>query len=324
MMMKSNTNISDVIEQLLNSARILITPHFNIDGDGFGSSLALYIALFNIGKKVDLILTEPVSKMFTFLNFSEKIKRVNDIDNLGHYDTFVVLDSSNKERLGDLKNFKNYDCMINIDHHISNSYFADMNYVNDVSSTGENIYEIIKKISIIDKDIANALLMSIYSDTAGLRYTSTSTETVKIVSDLISLGAKPAIISNALFYNISVNQMLLKKKIMDTLIIDEKNHFAYIILRKKDLEKTQTTMEDTEGLIDIPRSIQGINIAFFAKEINENKFKFSFRSNSDSFDVNEFCGQYGGGGHKRAAGCTIDGNINNIILDLSDKLKDIF
>jgi bifunctional oligoribonuclease and PAP phosphatase NrnA len=320
------TKVLDIVDLIKKNNDILITMHETPDGDAIGSTLGLYLFLKNINKNVTIFSLDPVPERLSFLKGALDVKtNFKDIENK-NFDLFFVLDSADLGRLSwDIKNFKNYKKIINIDHHVSNKDFGDLNYVvSNASCTGELIYQVITNFNekAIDKDIANCLLTAIYDDTGGLRYPSTSAVTLSIASNLVTLGASPAYISENLYFKKSLSKVNLMKKVLLSLDVKMDGRVSYLLMKKDDLESVGAKYEDSEGLIDYPRSIEGVEVSFFLKEMKKEEYRISFRSRG-KVDVNVFCSRFNGGGHKNAAACTISGKLDEVLKTIFTELKKV-
>jgi len=321
-----------IAEILEGSKSILITTHESPDGDAVGSMLALNNILKLMKKDIVMFSPNSIPIKLRFLSgWDEVITDEKKLENK-KFDVLLMLDCGDKARSGHyIRDTKSYKTLINIDHHISNDLFGDVNYVDAKSScTAEKVYEVVKelikglKLSKIPLDSATALLTALYDDTGGLRYSSTTPHTLKVAADLVSNGANCAFVSENIFFNVSREKMELISHVLSTLTFEADGKIAYVVMTLKDLENTGAFAEDSEGLIDFPRSIYGVEVAFLIKEVAQDKYKLSFRSRG-LVDVNEFCSRYGGGGHKVAAGCTIPGKLEEIkkgvVESLHKKLK---
>lgn len=317
--------INEICDALQKADTVLLAIHEAPDGDAVGSMLSLGLTLKTLKKNVVMYCCDPVPFKHRFLEGWKEI--TSDVQSIEgkEFDVFVMLDCGERNRCGKfITGFKGYKKLINIDHHISNPMFGDLNYVQSNSScTGEEVYEVIKSITQgkkIPKDVATALLTALYDDTGGMRYISTTSHTLMIAAELVDSGANCAHVSENLFFSVSRPKMQLTGKVLSTLTFEAEAKIAYMVMRLKDLETTGAISEDSEGLIDFPRSIEGVEIAFIVKEVAKDKYKLSFRSRG-KIDVNKFCSIYGGGGHKVAAGCTIQGDLDTVINSVLSELK---
>ena len=226
-------------------------------------------------------------------------------------DLFISLDSSDLDRLGAGKEIAaKSNKLINIDHHITNGNFGDINIVDpSASATGELIYHLLKDYNLeIDKDIATCLYAAISTDTGSFMYDSTTKETHLIAADLIDKGIdKNSIIVN-LYQNRSIERTNLFIKALNTLEFHCNNNVGFVFVTQEMLKECNASMEDAEGIVSYIRDIEGIEVACIFKEHKEDEIKLSIRSKA-IVDVSKICMEFNGGGHKRAAGCTIYDNI---------------
>ncbi|MBN1113849.1 MAG: bifunctional oligoribonuclease/PAP phosphatase NrnA [Oligoflexia bacterium] len=312
--------VVDIAGNLLNAKTCLLCVHESPDGDAVGSMLALGGILSGMDKEVVMFSSDVIPMRLRILPQWRNI--TNDFSSISgrHFDSMIMLDCGDRTRSGDeITAFTGYTTLVNIDHHASNDAFGDLNFVDLSSScTGEEVYLVIRELADrigmeqIPDDIATNLLAALYDDTGGMRYISTTSRTLRIAADLVDSGANCSYISEHLFFSVSRQKMELTSRVIPTLSFENNGKISYVVMRLKDLEATGAFSEDSEGLIDFPRSIQGVEVAFIIKEIEENKkFKLSFRSRG-RIDVNEFCSRYGGGGHKVAAGCTLHGDFEQV------------
>lgn len=309
---------SKIAETIRNSRSVLIAIHEAPDGDAVGSMLAMGAALRLIGKDVVMYSHDPIPVKHRFLSGWEKVISDTTLLEGKIFDLFIMLDCGDRNRCGKfMTEYKGYNKLVNIDHHVSNSMFGDINYVEHSSSCkGEEVYSVIKTLmSNIPTDVATALLTAIYDDTGGMRYISTTSHTLRVAAELVDSGANCSKVSEQLFFSVSKQKVELMSRVFSTLTFCEDSKIAYMVMRLEDLERTKALTEDSEGLIDIPRSVAGVEVAFLVKEVAKDKYKFSFRSRG-KVDLNEFCSNYGGGGHKVAAGCTINSGLDHALASV--------
>jgi phosphoesterase RecJ-like protein len=297
-----------------------IASHTSPDGDSMGSMLGLYNTLKSIGKKVDLFIDDVLPDKYSFLPGFENIKTP---ENPGQYSCFFVLDCGDEERLGKASNIiANSRKVINIDHHISNKLFGHLNIVDsNASSTGEMIYQILKINGFdISKDTAVCLYTSMLTDTGGFRYSNTTSITFSIAGDLINTGIDFTEINSIIFDRKSVSQVKLMSKVTNTLEMNVDGKVSVINVTRDMLKDCGAKDEDAEEMVNIAREIDGVEVAVFIKEKEEGKYKVSLRS-KHFVDVRKVAETFGGGGHIRAAGCTIEGSFNDVKNKLIDEIK---
>lgn len=302
-----NNNFEKVIEQINLSNEIYLVSHVNPDGDNIGSLLALYLALKKVNKNVNVIKTDEIPSDYFFLPCTEIIK---DYD-LDEIKLLIVLDCSDIQRLGrSEKIISKSKTIINIDHHVSNTSFGNYNIVYDkAAATGEIVYDLIVKMGIeIDKDIATCLYTAISTDTGSFMYDSVTAKTHEIISELFKTGIDGGSINRKLYQNRSIERTNLFINSFSTLKNYNNNTIATVNVTQEMLTDTNAKMEDTEGIISFIRDIDLVEVACLLKEYKENEIKVSLRS-KEYVDVAKICAVFNGGGHIRAAGCTIYTNI---------------
>jgi phosphoesterase RecJ-like protein len=291
----------NVIEYIKNSEIVGITFHTSPDGDSLGSALGLLIALKRLNKKAYIISKEKLPETFRFLPYSSEITgNVSQI--FPNTDTVVTLDCGNVERLNwestlENRNFR----VINIDHHLSNSQYGDINYVDTTkSSVGEIIYQLVKELEVdIDKELATCLYTSILTDTGGFRYSNTTTLTHSIVGELIGTGVEFSDIYRRIYEDKKYSRIKLYGKVIQKLYLHN-SKICIMEVSKEMLKETNEGNGDTSDLISIGMNIDEVEVAVLFKE-SDDGVKVSLRSKYD-FDVRKLAEIFGGGGHAKAAG----------------------
>lgn len=299
----------EIFNELNQRDNIYILSHINPDGDCIGSALAIFNYLKTIDKNVKMPKADNIPDDFDFLPGIEEIKPLEKIDD--NY-TIITVDSAGLNRLGkNVDLIENADLVINIDHHISNDYFADINLVlDDASSTGEVIYRLFKANDIIlNYDIAMALYTAISSDTGSFMYSNTSQRTHEIIADLYNYNIDTDMININLYQSNKLQKAKLFSEIILNLELFFKDKLAIAKIDYDLVNKYGLQMDDTEGLVETIRNIKEVELAIILKERKDNKTRVSARSKGE-VDVSKLCSIFGGGGHKRAAGCSIDSNLD--------------
>lgn len=303
-----NTLISQAVDIIKSSKKIYVGSHVQPDGDNIGSTLALGMALKKINKDVSLIKVDHIPKDYLFLPNIELIKEYDIDENI---DTFIALDSSSMDRLGVGKQFAlKADNIINIDHHISNTNFGHINIVSPTSAaTGELVYELIDEIGIdIDEDIATCLYTAISTDTGSFMYSNTTYNTHLIAAELLRKGIDIEGININLYQSRSLERTNLFIDCLNRLELFMDNQIGVVAVTQQMLEENNAKMEDTEGIVSYIRDIDSVEVAVLLKEMKCDEVKVSLRSKK-TIDVSKICTKLNGGGHKRAAGCTINYGI---------------
>lgn len=297
----------DNIKEEINKAKdIIILTHENPDGDAIGSALAMYLTLKRLGKEVDVIIPE-FPKIFKFLPCSEEVKKEGKEEN---YDLAISVDVTGIKRLnGFARYFENANVRIQIDHHQVNEMFADFNFVNpDSPACAQTLIFVIEKLGIdIDEKIGTCLLTGIITDTGGFQYEGVSAETFEFASWLLTKGVKVSNIYKKVLQTRTKANFELRKMVMDRMEFLDNGKVTFTYITFDDLEKVNAEAGDHEGLVEIGRDVEGVEVSIFLREI-EGGFKASLRSN-EYVNVSDVCLTYNGGGHIRAAGCTILGTL---------------
>ncbi|NLV88068.1 MAG: bifunctional oligoribonuclease/PAP phosphatase NrnA [Tissierellia bacterium] len=310
-------------KQVLESQNIYIASHVQPDGDNIGSMLSLGLALKKLNKNVRLLKSDEIPSDYMFL---PNIDLIKDYDNIDEIDLFIALDSSDEGRLGKNKDLlSKAKTILNIDHHISNTDFGHINIVDhNASSTGELMYDFIKYMNIsIDEDMATCIYTAISSDTGSFMYDNTSAKTHEIAADLIKIGIDKRNININLYQNKSLERTKLFIKTMDNLELYFENKVGLAKITQDMLEDCNAKMEDSEGIISFIRDISPVEVAILLKEFSNNEIKVSMRSKR-YIDVAKICSNFGGGGHIRAAGCTINESIEEAKALILNEIEGLF
>lgn len=297
-----DVSLQAIAELLQTKHRLVLTAHMNPDGDSLGSMLGLYHSLKGAGKEVTMLLDDDIPALYHFLPGFEDIQRPSATTQTA--DLLIVLDASDVERIGAVKTAINAP-ILNIDHHLSNTHFADYWYVDvQAAATGEIVYELLQVLQLpLTASIAASLYTAIATDCGFFRYANTTAKTMRYAAALMEAGAKPPQISEALETK-SMNSVLALSKVLDTLEFFAQGRIACISLDTA----LVASLENTEGFINYPRCIEGVEIAVMFKEASADVTRVSMRSRD--IDVSRIALSFGGGGHRRAAGCSVAGPLS--------------
>lgn len=288
---------------------VLIVTHVYPDGDALGSQLALGAILEGLGKKVVLFGEEKVSHLYDFLPGSDRI--VTELaggDTI--FDCVVALDCGDALRLGrEMEMLLKIHPFVAIDHHAGHKDFGDLRWVDpERSSTGEMVFDLAAAMgAVISFDAAFCLYTAIVSDTGSFKYSSTTAKTMRIASELIGMGVEPAKVAGRLYDNYTISRLELLKYVLDTLQLHGEGLVAMIHVTREMFEKTGALEEETENFINYPRSLKTVKIAAFLKETRDGRISVSLRSKVKGHDVAAIARQFGGGGHRNAAGFKMPG-----------------
>lgn len=269
----------------------------------FGSSLALYNGLKQIGRNVDVVIPE-FPKTFAFLKNNEEVKKEGKNEK---YDLAIALDCGDIKRLdGFAKYFEDANVRISIDHHSANTMFADYNFVNPMApACCQILVTVLEALGVeIDKEIGTCLLTGIITDTGGFKYSGVTAETFEFAAELLNKGVNVSKIYKKVLQTLSKPSFELRRKAMNRLEFLEEGKIAFTYITLKDEEEIEAGNNNHEGIVEIGRDIDGVEISIFLRE-RENGYKISLRSN-EYVNVSDICLMFSGGGHIRAAGGSIN------------------
>ena len=313
--------MNEIFDIIKDSNSILLLAHENPDGDAIGSLMGCYHMLKDMNKSVDCVIPE-IPDTFLFLDSIDKTLKESNKE----YDLGIVVDCANIERVGQINSeLDRCKKIIVIDHHASNSGYGDISYVEEnTSSCCQVLYYLFKKWNIqMTEKIGEALAAGMLTDTAGFRNDNVDENTFLMAAELTNFGIDMHKVYYLVLSKKSMAQYLLMKMTLDRLemFCDGKIAFSYI--SNEDMENVGAKMGDHEGLVDIGRNIGGVEVSVFMRECDD-IYRISLRSNG-VVDVNKVAQNFGGGGHKMAAGIKIAGNfketkdaiINKIIEELN-------
>ena len=304
---------NSILEEIKKSKKILILTHEKPDGDAIGSSFAMYHILKRLNKTVDISL-QDVPKQFSYIEGIDQIKEVPDSD----YDLCIVLDCSRIERIGVNQHLLPTN-IINIDHHQTNTNFGIINYVEpNMSSCSEVLYHFFKDDFAIDKTIGECLLTGLLTDTGGYGNSNVLPSSLYMAGELIELGAD----FHKVFYNAiskqTKSQFELFQIARERLVFYNEGKIAFTYITKADTERCHCLPGDHEGIVDIGRNIEGVEVSVFIHE--DDGYRVSLRSNNSNIDVSKIAELFNGGGHKPAAGFIFTGDFKETKDRLIDEI----
>ena len=307
--MKPHAKIIDrIIEALRENHTFCVVGHIRPDGDCVGSQLGLTLALRAEGKKVTCWNEDRIPEKYEFLDQDGIIQKPKKGMK---FDCVVATDAATFDRLGSVgRRIANRKLFINIDHHESNSRYADLNWVSaHEPSTGELIFRLLKIAKWpITKRIADCLFTAVSTDTGSFQYASTRPGTYHVAGELVSRGADLAKICDEVYQSYPLSRARLLRHIYSHFHLTHEDQIAYFWLKKADLARTGADSSDSEGLIDHIRAIAPVVVACVFEEIDPQLTRISLRSKSEKVNVNTIAAQFGGGGHPAAAGARIPGS----------------
>lgn len=312
-----NATIEEIGEVIEGNGSFLVVSHVRPDGDAIGSTLALGYALRELGKEVILVNEDGVPGVFEFLPGSESIKTPADYPDGVTVDVVCAVDTAVQNRVGRgvLGLVEGTDAKwINIDHHISNPGYGDLNYIDGESpATGQILYELIHALKLpMTKEVRDSLWAGITTDTGSFQYPSTTAKTFEIAAELIREGVDVGKISERIFDSYPRRRVELLRELLNVLKVSDDGRVASWGLTVAARDKVGAHPEDTEDLINTIRAIEGVQVAVFFEELDDGHIRISSRSKTPDVDVSVLCKKFNGGGHRLAAGARVSGTIEEV------------
>ncbi len=298
----------ELIESLRRGGRFLLTSHLNPDGDAVGSEIGLARLLGQMGKEATIWNHDPAPRIYRPLAGSDGI-HVGQTPPDGFpesFDAAIVLECTHPERTG-LDGPLAALPLINIDHHLGNEGYGESNWVDTAApAVGAMVFRFARALDLeLDRDTANALYLTLVTDTGGFRYSNTTAEAFEAAAELVRHGAQPQTVSHWLYESQPEPMLRLLGEMLQTLELHAGGRIATAVLTREMSRRSGARAGDSEGLIDYPRSIAGVEAVALFRQLADGTFKVSFRSRGGP-DVQRVADRFGGGGHKNAAGFSSD------------------
>ena len=300
------STLDNILEEINKAETIVILTHENPDGDAMGTSLALYNALKQIGKKPDIIIPD-YPRNFAFLAGVDEIKKESEIEK---YDLAISVDCATIKMLNGFANyFENAKVKISIDHHSTNTMFGDINYVSpDAPACAQVLLVVLEYFKIeVTHEIGTCILTGIITDTGGFKYSGVTAETFEFVAWLLNKGINVSKIYRKVLQTRTKANFELGRIAANRLEFFEEGKIAYTYITLEDIQNVNAESGDQEGIVETGRDIEGVEVSVFIRE-TEKGCKISMRSN-EYVNVSDVCLLLGGGGHTRAAGASMQCSI---------------
>jgi phosphoesterase RecJ-like protein len=306
--------INQIIDQIRKSRSVLVVSHTNPDGDAIGALLATGLALKAMDKRVLMYNETAIPAVYRFLPTVKSIS--HRIDNFEPFDAVIVLDCGALERVGNITpQIRNASMMINIDHHMTNTRFGHLQYIDpNACATAEIIYRIIKQLPVaFTCPMATAIYTGILTDTGSFRFSNTNQAAFAICAEMIASGANPYDVAQHVYGHYSLGRIKLLNLALDSLEISPNGKMSIMSLTQYMLKKTSTQAEDIDGIINYARRIEDVEVAALIHEIESDptgpkngrrNYHVSLRSDG-SVNVADIAAKFGGGGHANAAGFSV-------------------
>jgi phosphoesterase RecJ-like protein len=299
--------VERILESLKDAHSVCIVGHIRPDGDCIGSQIGLALALESIGKQVTVWNEDVVPDKLRFLDPDRRLRKPQAGQT---FDVVVATDCASFERLGRVADhIGRRGTFINIDHHASNTKYADINWVSPREpSSGELIYDLCEWAGWkITQPIADCLFTAVSTDTGSFQYPSTTPDTLETAAHLIERGANLGKICQEVYQSFPLTRVKLLRHVYNKFRLTHADKTAYFWLKRADYVRTGASTEESEGLIDHIRAIEGVVVAIVFEEVDAEQTRLSLRSKDERVNVNEIAALFGGGGHKAAAGARVAG-----------------
>jgi phosphoesterase RecJ-like protein len=321
---------NEIWKYLLESHKIVLTTHVRPDGDGLASELALYMILRSHGKEIYIVNQDKTPEMYSWLPEAGRIKSLaqNQSISLDSIDLTLLLDCSSQNRIGKVYDIvKDSKHIISLDHHKGSDCFRDYCYIDaSASSIGEMLYSMIPEIEkYLDKEIATCLYVSIMTDTGSFAYSNTTGSVFMIASRLIEYGLDPDRIFTKIYNRKRITHFRLLGKALQLMETDESGKIVWVLLPLSVYKDTGAESEDSEGILEVIRGLEGIELIILLRQLNERMMKCSLRS-INSIDCSRLARMFHGGGHFKSAGFVMEGNVEkkgrSIVNKILEKVKE--
>lgn len=299
------TVLSQVVELIENKQNFAITTHVRPDGDGIGSSLGLCWLLRSLGKSAEVIVRDGIPAAYAQLPGADEIKQIAEVN--GKYDAIFVIECSDLARPG-IKGLEN-QFTVNIDHHATSEHFGTINWIDQTASAvGEMIYNLCKAIGgRITREIAECVYLALVTDTGSFHFPNTTDRTLKVASELVKVGVKPAQISEVVYNSYPWSRIELMRQVLATVQRNESGTIAWMRQTLEMAESSEAVDGDNNGFVNIPLAAKEVEAVVYMREVQPNAYRVSLRSKG-CINVARVAEKFGGGGHKNAAGCRVEGD----------------
>jgi phosphoesterase RecJ-like protein len=312
--MSTHRSFDSIVSLIRSKHRFLVLSHFRPDGDAIGCTLAMGLCLEAMGKQVTFWNEDGLPERFRFLSHSERVVRPSPGE--PPFDAVFLLDTAVRERAGEacLAAIPPGGVWVNIDHHVSNDQLGDLVYLDtSAPATGQILYELITHANLpLNREIAESLYTALSTDTGSFQYANTTARTYEIAGALVMSGVDVGQINQNLYQSCPKRRIELLRSLLNSLQFDSNNRVASFALTLETTHRLQTIPDDTEGLIDHLRCIEGVVVAAFFEEAAPQLTRISLRSKDSRINVCAICSEFGGGGHTMAAGARIEGPIEEV------------
>jgi phosphoesterase RecJ-like protein len=316
--MSKHTELDHIIEAIGARRRFVLSSHSRPDGDSIGSQLAMAYALRALGKEVTVVNSDAApGPLMTFPGVPD-IQIADRVS--GEFDAAIIMECGDLARTG-VAGLERY-FVINIDHHPGNSSYGQINWFDSTAAAcGEMVYDLVRALGVpLSSDIAAHIYLAILTDTGSFHYSSISPRTFEICKETLLAGVDPVRVARNVYDSNNMGRLKLFGAVLSAMQLDPTGRIAIVYLDHEMARAAGGTYEDTEGLINLPLTVKEIRAVVFFKQAEGEEYRVSMRSKGD-IDIGAVAKDFGGGGHKNAAGCTVHGGIDALQKLLVEKIE---
>jgi phosphoesterase RecJ-like protein len=300
----------------------LVVSHILPDGDASSSTLAVGLLLRHLNKRFTMINEGSTPGKFNYLWGSDQIINYSVAPPNRVFDHVISVDCADFSRIGKVSTlFAESYSLLNIDHHPTNDFFGEVNVIKeDAAATAEILYDLAQRLNITwSIELGNCLYTGLLTDTGGFRYANTTPKVMSVASEMLQYGVDGNELADHLLERLSFSHIILLKKALANLAFSNQRRISWISVSQQDIAEAEGSNEDLEGLVNYPRNIEGVEVGILFKEVDGLKYKISMRS-AGKVDVAEIAQKFGGGGHVRAAGCSLEGTLEQVTKQLLEEV----
>jgi bifunctional oligoribonuclease and PAP phosphatase NrnA len=314
----SKDQLQRIVDAVRQNQRFVVSSHSRPDGDSIGSQLAFAYAARAIGKQVTVVNRDPAPPPLMTFPGVTSIRLADSID--GDFDAAVIMECGDLARTG-VAGLDKYP-VINIDHHPGNTEYGALNWFDEsAAACGEMVYELVQALGVpLSMEIATHIYLAILTDTGSFHYSNISPRTFEICKEMLEAGVDPVAVARSVYDSNHMGRLKLFGAVLSAMQIDPSGRIAIVYLDHEMARAAGGTYEDTEGLINLPLTVKEIQSVVFFKQIEGDEYRVSMRSKGE-IDIGAVAKDFGGGGHKNAAGCTVTGPIDALQKRFLEKIE---
>ncbi|OUS71662.1 DHH family phosphoesterase [Paenibacillus sp. MY03] len=307
-----NDLLKEALAFIEGHASFLVVSHVQPDGDAISSTSVVAWLLSKLGKTAVLVNESLLPSRLSFLHRFEEIHSLKAVKLEGTYDAIIAVDCADYRRIGEAASlFASGAALLNIDHHPTNDGFGTLNIIRpEAAATVEILYDLLEAADITpDLDCATAIYTGLLTDTGGFRYSNTSPRVMEIAANLLAIGVSGSRLADHLLEKMTIGKLKLLQTALSRLTFSDNLEIGWLYMTKDDLRECGAVPDDLEGIVNYALNVDGVEVGILFKETESGQVKASLRS-AGKADVAAIAQSFGGGGHVRAAGCTLDGPIS--------------